>query len=67
MVNMNILLRNKVRWFLRYANEETKEIINKLLDEIKNVELYRSNDEKRYTEKYRELISQKKLLGENVF
>ncbi len=52
---MNIILKNKVRWFLRYADSGAKAIVEALLKEIENVEKDRQKDKIRYEQKVREL------------
>jgi hypothetical protein len=63
---MNVILRTQVRWFLKYADEKSKKIVNALIKEIERIELDRSNREKQYQKKYDEL-SKEILFQENRF
>jgi hypothetical protein len=63
---MNVLLRNKIKWFLKNTDEKTKNIINDLLKEIERIEKDRGDREKRYQKKYDELNGEI-LFQENRF
>lgn len=53
---MNILLKNKVKWFLRYADEKSQHIVKDLLKEIDRIETARNNDATIYRRKLDESI-----------